>query len=95
MIYFVIPRKLLDELNEGRGYSHLKEKFLDCIKWRDRFRKDYGLDVRESNKRKKYVACYQGGGTVKGVGHSSYFFNRRFESSCGKGYSFVCWICVV
>jgi hypothetical protein len=29
--------KLLDDLGDRRGYSHLKEEALDCIKWRNRF----------------------------------------------------------
>ena len=27
-------RKLLDDLKERRGYSHLKEEALDCTVWR-------------------------------------------------------------
>ena len=30
-------RKLLDDLKEWRGYSHLKEEALDRTMWRDRF----------------------------------------------------------
>jgi hypothetical protein len=30
-------RKLLDNLKERRGYSHLKEEALDRTMWRDRF----------------------------------------------------------
>jgi hypothetical protein len=30
-------KKLLDELREGRGYSHLKEEALNRTMWRDRF----------------------------------------------------------
>ena len=30
-------RKLLDDLKDGRGYSHLKEKALDRTMWRNRF----------------------------------------------------------
>ena len=30
-------RKLLDELKEGRGYSHLMEEALDRTMWRARF----------------------------------------------------------
>jgi hypothetical protein len=29
-------RKLLDDLKEGRGYSHLKEEALDRTMWRAR-----------------------------------------------------------
>jgi hypothetical protein len=30
-------RKLLDDVKEGRGNSHLKEKVLDRTMWRTRF----------------------------------------------------------
>jgi hypothetical protein len=30
-------KKLLDDLGDRRGYSHLKEEVLDRIKWRNRF----------------------------------------------------------
>jgi hypothetical protein len=30
-------RKLLNDLGDRRGYSHLKEEALDRIKWRNRF----------------------------------------------------------
>jgi hypothetical protein len=31
-------KKLLDDLKNRRGYSHLKEEALDCTTWRNRFR---------------------------------------------------------
>jgi hypothetical protein len=36
-------RKLLDDLKERRGYSHLKEEALDRTIWRNRF--GGGLDM--------------------------------------------------
>jgi hypothetical protein len=30
-------KQLLDDLEDKRGYSHLKEEALDRIKWRNRF----------------------------------------------------------
>jgi hypothetical protein len=30
-------KKLLDDLGDRRGYSHLKEEAIDRIKWRNRF----------------------------------------------------------
>jgi hypothetical protein len=39
-------RKLLDDLNERRGYSHLKEEALDCTMWRARFGRGFGPVVR-------------------------------------------------
>jgi hypothetical protein len=38
-------RKLLDDLGDRRGYSHLKEEALDRIKWRNRFGRGCGLVV--------------------------------------------------
>jgi hypothetical protein len=35
-------KKLLDNLGDRRGYSHLKEEALDRIKWRNRFGRGYG-----------------------------------------------------
>ena len=39
-------RKLLDDLKDRRGYSHLKEKALDRTMWRNRFRGGFELVVR-------------------------------------------------
>jgi len=41
-------RKLLDDLNERRGYSHLKEEALDRTMWRARFGKGFGSVVRQT-----------------------------------------------
>jgi hypothetical protein len=35
-------KKLLDDLEDRRGYSHLKEEALDRIKWRNRFGRGCG-----------------------------------------------------
>ena len=35
-------RKLLDDLKDRRGYSHLKEEALDRTTWRNRFRGGFG-----------------------------------------------------
>jgi hypothetical protein len=43
-------RKLLDELKDRRGYSHLKEEALDRTMWRDRFGRGFGPVVRHSIK---------------------------------------------
>jgi hypothetical protein len=39
-------RKLLDDLKERRGYSHLKEEALDRTMWTDRFGRGFGTVVR-------------------------------------------------
>ena len=44
-------RKLLVDLKERRGYSHLKEEALDRTMWRARFGKGFGPVVRQITKR--------------------------------------------
>jgi hypothetical protein len=43
-------RKLLDDLKEKRGYSHLKEEALDRTKWRAGFGRGLGPVVRQTTK---------------------------------------------
>jgi hypothetical protein len=43
-------RKLLDDLKERRGYSHLKEEALDRAMWRARFGGGFGPVVRQTTK---------------------------------------------
>ena len=43
-------RKLLDDLKERRGYSHLKEGALYCAMWRDGFGRGFGPVVRGTPK---------------------------------------------
>jgi len=43
-------RKLLDDLKEKRGYSHLKEEALDRNMWRAGFGGGFGPAVRQTNK---------------------------------------------
>jgi hypothetical protein len=43
-------KKLLDDLKERRGYSHLKEEALDCTIWRARFGRGFGPVVRQTAK---------------------------------------------
>ena len=40
-------RKLLDDVKERRGYSHLKEEALDRITWRSRFGRGFGPVIRQ------------------------------------------------
>jgi hypothetical protein len=42
--------KLLDDLKERRGYSHLKEEALDRTTWRARFGRGFGPVVRQTAK---------------------------------------------
>jgi hypothetical protein len=41
-------KKLLDDLKERRGHSHLKEEALDRTKWIARFERDFGHVVRQT-----------------------------------------------
>ena len=41
-------KKLLDDLKERRGYSHLKEEALDRTMWRARFGRGFGPVVRQT-----------------------------------------------
>jgi hypothetical protein len=41
-------RKLLDDLKERRGYSHLKEEALDRTMWRNSFGGGFGPVVRQN-----------------------------------------------
>jgi hypothetical protein len=43
-------RKLLDDLKEMRGYSHLKVEALDRTMWRARFGRGFGPVVRQTTK---------------------------------------------
>jgi hypothetical protein len=43
-------RKLLDDLKERTGYSHLKEEALDRTTWRARFGRGFGPVVRQTTK---------------------------------------------
>jgi hypothetical protein len=43
-------RKLLDNLKERRGYSHLKEETLDRSMWRARFGRGFGPVVKQTTK---------------------------------------------
>jgi hypothetical protein len=40
-------RKLLDDLKERRGYSHLKEEAVDLTMWGARFGRGFGPVVRQ------------------------------------------------
>ena len=42
--------KLLDDLKERRGYSHMKEEALDRSMWRARFGRGVGPVVRQTTK---------------------------------------------
>ena len=41
-------KKLLDDLKDRRGYSHLKEEALDCTMWWNRFGGGFEPVVRQN-----------------------------------------------
>ena len=41
-------KKLLDDLKDKRGCSHLKEEAVDSTMWRNRFRGGFGPVVRQN-----------------------------------------------
>jgi len=41
-------KKLLDDLKDRRGYSHLKEEAPDRTVWRNRFGRGFGPVVRQN-----------------------------------------------
>jgi hypothetical protein len=43
-------RKLLDDLTERKGYSHLKQEALDRTMWKARFGRGFGPVVRQTAK---------------------------------------------
>jgi hypothetical protein len=43
-------RKLLDDLDERNGYSHLKKEALDRTMWRARFGRSFGPVIRQTTK---------------------------------------------
>jgi hypothetical protein len=43
-------KKLLDDLKERRGYSHLNEEALDRTVWRDGFGRSFGPALRQTAK---------------------------------------------
>ena len=45
----VTRHKLLDDLKDRRGYSHLKEEVLDCNMWRDHFGRGFEPVIRHTS----------------------------------------------
>jgi hypothetical protein len=52
-------KELLDDPQERRGYSHLKEESLDRTKWRTRFGRGFGPVVRQTTKLMYECNVYQ------------------------------------
>jgi hypothetical protein len=48
-------RKLLDDLKDRTGYSHLKEEALARTMWRARFGRRFGPVVRQTTERRRRI----------------------------------------
>jgi hypothetical protein len=48
-------KELLNDLNERRGYSHLKEEALDRTMWRNRSRGGFEPVVRENTESMRFT----------------------------------------
>ena len=51
-------KKLLDDLKDRIGYSHLKEEVLDRTMWRNRFEGSFGPVVRQNTEWMNYYYYY-------------------------------------
>jgi hypothetical protein len=51
--------KLLDDLKERKGYSHLKEEALDRTMWRARFSRGFGPFMRQTAKLMNECSMYK------------------------------------
>jgi len=49
------PRKLLEDLKERTGYSHLREEAPDRTVWRARFGRGFGPVIRQTAKMNEYI----------------------------------------
>jgi hypothetical protein len=65
-------RKLVNDLKERRGYSHLKEEALDRTIWRARFRRGFGSVVRQTAKLNDSFPL---------VPQCKYFFEIRYRNN--------------
>jgi hypothetical protein len=81
--------KLLDDLKERRGYSHLKEEALDRTTWRACFgRRGFGFVVRQATEWMKSVQCsgyglqaaWSSSPVEARQGLETYLFSERLES---------------
>ena len=78
-------KKLLDELKERRGYSHLKEKALDHTVWRNRFGGGFGPVVRQNTE-------WMNGGSFVCMGwwsRTSNLYSLRLHNN--RVFSFASW----
>jgi hypothetical protein len=72
-----ICRKLLDDLKERRGYSHLKEEALHRTMWRAGFGRSFGSVMRQTAKRMNII------------NPTGWFAKRRVLLNCCTWYCIV------
>ena len=60
--------KLLDDLMERRGYSHLKEEAQDRTMWTACFGRGFGPVVRQNTERMNALKCGAGEGWKRSAG---------------------------
>jgi hypothetical protein len=65
-------RKLMDDLKERRGYSHLKEEALDRTMWRARFGRGFGRVVRQTIERMNECFYYHR--------HQCHLYHHHYKS---------------
>jgi len=81
-------KKLLDDLEDMRGYSHLKKEVLDRTMWRNRFWRSVGPVVRQNTewmKSKKFEFCGRN------------FFSHKHHNNPGPSvqYAVICSLCEI
>ena len=82
-------RKLLDDLKDRRGYSHLREEALDRTMWRNRFRGGFGPVVRQNTERMNVYILdritterqYQYTQVLNGIKHTNTLFQHSKKDS--------------
>ena len=81
-------RKLLDDLKERRGYSHLKEEALDRIMWRARFGRCFGPAVRPTT---KWWVNYKEALSLRCPLTTAWNYVRIGNISASGNFTFVCY----
>ena len=76
-------KKLLDDLKDRRGYSHMKEEALDRTMWRNRFRGGFGPVVRPNTEWMRHIWIKPGlcSRMVSLFHHTSPWIHRCLQAS--------------
>ena len=75
-------KKLLDDLKERTGYSHLKEEALDRTMWRNRFGGGFGPVVRQNTEWMNECALTECTGTVFCIWPDDGSMSRNMSQNC-------------